>query len=37
MGHTAKSCHTTHTHNGGPGREAFGYELTQGGRVGTLA
>ena len=37
MGHTAKLCHTTHTHIGGTGPEAFGYDLTAGGRVGASA
>ena len=33
MGHTAKLCHTTHTHICGPGQESSGYDLTAGGRV----
>ena len=35
MGHTPQSCHTRLTQIGGPGREAFRYDLTPGERVGT--
>ena len=35
MGHTAKLCHTTHTHIGEPEREAIGYDLTPGRTLGT--
>ena len=36
MGHTALSCRTQLTDIGESGKEAFGYDLTPGERVGTL-
>ena len=35
MVHTAQSCNTQLTHIGGPGQEAFEYDLTPGERLGT--